>query len=84
VRVLQVGGELDLGQEALRADDGGKLGPQHLDGDSTVVPEILGEIDRGHAAGADLLLETVVVGQGGRDPGRRGHGCSLRFTSVAP
>jgi hypothetical protein len=29
------------------------------------VPEIAGEIDRGHAATAELALDQVAVGQGG-------------------
>ncbi len=56
---------------------------------SVAVPEIAGEIDRGHAAAAELALEQVAVGQGGLEPfeslGQRGirfgmsqaysHGC---------
>ena len=33
VRVLEVGGELDLGEEPLGADHGGELGPQDLERD---------------------------------------------------
>ena len=57
MRVLQVGGELDLGQEPLGADDRGELGPQHLERHLAVVPEVVGEVDRRHAARADLALE---------------------------
>jgi hypothetical protein len=41
---------------------------EDLQGDRTAVPEIAGEIDRGHAATAELALEHVAVGQGGLEP----------------
>ena len=63
VRVLQIGGELDLGEEPLGPDDGGQLGPEHLEGDPAVVAEVLGQIDGGHPAGPDLPVEAVAVGQ---------------------
>ena len=66
--MLQVGGRLDLGQEALGADHGGELGPQHLERDLAVVPQVVGEVDRRHAAGAELALEAVAVGQGRLEP----------------
>ena len=72
VRVLQVGGDLDLGQEPLAADHGGELGVQHLDGDLAAVPQVLGEVDDGHAALADLAVEAVAVGQGRGEAVRRG------------
>ena len=68
VRVLEVGGELDLGQEPLGADHGGELGTQHLERDLAVVPQVLGEVHRRHAAGADLALDAVAVGEGGLEP----------------
>ena len=64
MRVLEIGGELDLSQEALGADDGGELGPQQLERDPPVVPEILGQVDGRHAAGADLAFDPVAVRQG--------------------
>ncbi len=56
VRVLQVGGGLDLGEEALGAQDSGELGPEHLEGDLAVVAEVVGEVDRRHSALAQLTL----------------------------
>ena len=64
--MLQVGGGLDLAQESLGADHGGELGAQHLDRDLAVVLEVVGEVDRGHAARAELALDAVAVGQGRR------------------
>ena len=55
--MLQPGGDLDLAEEAIAADRGGELGPQHLDRHLPVVPQVLGQIDRGHAAAAQLALE---------------------------
>ena len=63
--MLEVGGGLDLGQEPLGADHGGELGAQHLERDLAVVPEVLGEVDGGHAARAELALDAVAVGEGG-------------------
>ena len=64
VRVLQVGGGLDLAEEPLGADHGGEFRPQHLDRHLAVVLEVLRQVDRGHAAGAELALDAVAVGQG--------------------
>jgi hypothetical protein len=45
-----------------------QLGMEDLQGDGAVVPEIAGEIDRGHAATAELALEQAAVGQGNLEP----------------
>ena len=85
VRVLEVGGDLDLGQEALAAEDGGELGVQDLDGDLAAVLEVLGEIDGGHAALAQLALEAVAVGQGRREAGcGAGHAPGSSATGSPP
>jgi hypothetical protein len=63
VRVLQIGGDLDLGEEPPAAEQGGELGVEHLDGDLAAVPQVLGEVDDGHAALADLSVETVALGE---------------------
>ncbi len=64
-RVLQVGGGADLGQEALAAHHGGQLGLEDLEGDPAVVLQVLGQVDRGHAALAELALEAVAALEGG-------------------
>ena len=66
--MLQIGGRLDLGEEALAADHRGELGPQHLDRDVAVVPEVVREVDGGHAARAELALDAVAVGEGDGEP----------------
>jgi len=65
---LPVGGGPEFLHEPLGAEDGGELGPEDLDGDLAVVLEVLGQVDRGHAAAANLALDRVVVGEGGPQP----------------
>ena len=72
VGVMQSGGDLDLPEKSLRPQDPRQLGTQHLDGHPPVVLEILGEVDRGHAALAQLALKPVAVGQGRGEPVERG------------
>ena len=68
VRVLEVGGELDLGEEPLGADDGGELRAQNLERDLAVVPEVLGQVHRRHPACADLAFDPVTVGERRLEP----------------
>jgi hypothetical protein len=63
VGVLQAGGELDLAQEPLGAEAGRHLGVEHLEGHRAVVPQVAGEVDRGHAPTPELTLERVALGQ---------------------
>ena len=62
--MLEVGRRLDLGQEALGADDRGQLRLQDFERDLTLVLEVVGEIDRGHAALAELSLDGVAAFEG--------------------
>ena len=48
---------------------GGEFGVEDLDGDLAVVLEVVGEVDGGHAALAELALEAVAVGEGGGEAG---------------
>ena len=85
VRVLEIGGGLDLGEKPLGTDDGGELRSQDLDGDSAVVPEVLGQVDCRHAARAELALDAVAVGQGGGETSDGiGHGPHETCGSVRP
>jgi hypothetical protein len=63
VRVLEVGGDADLREEALTAEHGAQLGVEHFQGDEAVVPDVAGEIHRRHPAAAQLPLEGVAVGE---------------------
>ena len=60
-------------QEARTADRGGQILPQHLDGDFPVVLEVLGQIDRGHAAGAELAIDAIAPIEGGIEAFNGGH-----------
>jgi hypothetical protein len=76
VWMLQRGDRLDLAEEALGADDRGELGTQHLDRDLASMLEIFGEVDRGHAALADLALDSIATGERILKAGDRlGHLC---------
>ena len=68
--------KLDLALEALGAERGGKLGEEDLEGDGAVVAEVLGQVDDGHAAAAELALEGVAVGEGVAQAVRHAHGGS--------
>jgi hypothetical protein len=67
VGMLQAGSQLDLAEEALATLGAAQLGPDDLERHGTLVPQIAGEIDRSHAARADLALEQVSLTQGGRE-----------------
>ena len=73
-------GDLDLPQEA--------LGAEHRDRHLAVVLEVLGEIDRGHAARAEFALQAIAVRQrGGEAIERISHADSLRrwpFPTIEP
>ena len=61
VRVLEVGGGADFLEEPIGSDHSGKVGPQHLERDLTVVAEILRQVHRRHAPGAELALDSIAV-----------------------
>ena len=64
MRMIEAGGDADLGEEPLGAEDGTELGAQHLHRHGAVVLEVLREIDRGHPALAQLAVEAVAGGEG--------------------
>ncbi len=61
--MLKGGGELDFLEEAVRAEQGGELRVENLDRHAASVPDVLGQIDRGHPALPELALDAVAVGQ---------------------
>ena len=75
--MLQVGGVLDLAEEALGAEDGRELGAEDLEGDLAVVLQVVGQVDGGHAAAAELALDRVPVGEGSAQGVRYAHGSFL-------
>ena len=72
--MVEPGGDLDLGQEPLDAEHGAELGAEHLERDLAVVLEVGGEVDRGHAAGAELALDPVALLQRGGEATVVAHG----------
>jgi hypothetical protein len=64
VGMLEAGGDLDLLHKALGAERMGQLLVQDLEGDGPIVPEIARQVDRTHAAPAELALEQVTVAEG--------------------
>ena len=65
--MAEVRGGLDFPEEALGAECGGELGAENLDGHLAMVLEVLGEVDRGHAALAELALDAVAITQCGSE-----------------
>ena len=63
----EAGGDLDLAEEALGADGRGELGAEDLHGDEAAVLGVAGEVDRRHAALAELPLDRIAGGEGGGD-----------------
>ena len=61
VGVLKVGGDLYLGEETLGPDHGGQLGLEDLQRDVPLVLQVLGQVDRGHPALAELALDDVAA-----------------------
>jgi hypothetical protein len=78
VGMLELGRELDLAEEALGAERGGELGPEHLEGDQSLVPEVPREVNGGHAALPELALDGVAAGQ----RGGKGVDCGQGVTGV--
>lgn len=63
--MLQLGGGLDLGEEALGAQSRAEIGMQDFEGNIAVVLEVVAKKHRGHTAGADFAVHGVAAGEGG-------------------
>ena len=59
--MLERRGGGNLLDEPLGAEDGGEFGLEYLDRHLAMVLQVLGQIDRGHAAGAEFPLDPVAV-----------------------
>ena len=59
----QRGGEADLAQEPLAAERFGEVRMEQLDRDGALVLQVAREVDRRHAARAQLALDHVAVRQ---------------------
>ena len=68
-------GDLNFPLEPFGSDDAGHFRMEHLDRDGPAIAAVLGEIDRGHSAPADLAIDLVPIGQLGPKPRQDvGHG----------
>ena len=75
--MLQVGRDLDLGQEPLDAEHRAQLGIQDLERDLAVVAHVAGEVDGRHPAATDLAVNGVAVLQCGGEGGEHQAGPKL-------
>jgi len=66
VRMVQLGGETDLGEKSFASQNSRQLGAQDLEGHVAPVPYIMGEVDRGHATLTKLADKLVPIQQGCR------------------
>jgi hypothetical protein len=65
VRMMELGGNPDLTEEANGPELSGDLGANHLERDQPAVPEIACQVHGGHAAAPELSLELIEVRDGG-------------------
>ena len=63
VGMVQSGGEGDLAKKALGAERPSQLRLEHLEGDGTIVLQIMGAIYRGHSAPADFVTHAIALSQ---------------------
>jgi hypothetical protein len=61
VWMLEVGCDLDLGQKAFSPDNRSQFRLQDLEGHFAVVLEVVGQVDRGHAALAQFTLDGIAA-----------------------
>ncbi len=61
VGMLEIGCGPDFLHEPLGSEHGREFGPQHLHHHLAVVFQVLGEVDRGHAARTKFFLDGVLV-----------------------
>jgi hypothetical protein len=61
---------LDLAQEPFAPEHRAEIRVQHLDGDFALVAQVMRQVNRGHAARAELALDPVAAGEGLRQAQR--------------
>jgi len=61
--VVKLGSNLDFAEEAIGRQGGAEVGVEDLDGDLSVVLEVLGQVDRGHTTAAQLAEDSVFFGK---------------------
>jgi hypothetical protein len=66
--MLEPGGKLYFALEALGTERGCELGVKHFEGYRTVVPQVVGQEDRGHPTPPKLAFESIAVGYAMLEP----------------
>jgi hypothetical protein len=61
VRVVEPGRDFDFAQEPVGPECGGELGVENLERHGAVVFPVVGKVNSGHAAAAELPLDFVLV-----------------------
>ena len=64
VRVVELRGDLDLAQESFGTHRGGELGPHDLDRYISRMLDVARQVNRGHAARTEFMLDHVTICQG--------------------
>jgi hypothetical protein len=59
--VLQVGGDLDLGEDPFHAPHRAQLGIQGLEGGPAIVPDVTGKKDGRHPAASDFAVDGAAI-----------------------
>jgi hypothetical protein len=61
--MMELGGNADLAREALRAQQRGEIGTQHLDGDLGILPQVARQVHGRHAAASDFAHDGISSGE---------------------
>jgi hypothetical protein len=81
VRMVELRGDPDLGEEALGAEHGAELGAEDLERDLAIQLPVAGQVDDGHAAGAELAFyDVAIIECCGNQRGFVAHGEKVRRT----
>jgi hypothetical protein len=82
--MLESGSYTDLMQEALWAKGSREFRAEYLQRDRSVMTKVVHEINRRHAAPAELTLDSVAVGEGGFEGSDavRQWACGRRWSSM--
>ena len=68
--MAKMGGGMDLGEEAVRADHDGQIAIQDFDRDLAPVPDVVGEIHSRHSPDTDHAFDSVAGQESRRERGR--------------
>jgi proline racemase len=81
VGMVQASGDLDFAEKAILANRRGQLRPHHFQRNLTLMFEIVGKVNRGHTATADLSDQAVLPGDNRMRVGVEWHAMSVTGSS---